>query len=89
MKIPLGKVLVVLAFLALAAYFVNEAFESWDKSPSSTSISSVPIQAIPFPAALTICPEHDSRWLTILNYVTKHDKDAKEVLGNIYSCIQK
>ena len=51
--------LVVLGGFSAAGYLIVESFDSWSKSPVSTSIESLPISEIRFPT-LTVCPPKNS-----------------------------
>ena len=56
---------IVCAGFLTAGYLINNSFSSWEKSPISTSIETLPISEVDFPKIM-VCPPKDSN--TALNF---------------------
>ena len=63
----------------MASYLINSSYVDWSNSPVSTSISTVPIEDLPFPK-VTVCPVKGAN--TALNYDLMKIKYNQ--LGEIY-----
>ncbi len=54
------KILVVLGLFSMSGYYILEAMDDWEASPTITLTSWSPLKGMKFPA-LTVCPVQDSR----------------------------
>ena len=64
--------LIVFGGFLVVGYLILETFDSWSKSPASTSIESLPISELRFPT-ITVCPPKNS--FLNLNYdIMKSDQ---------------
>jgi hypothetical protein len=64
----LVKVLFLISQFLLALHFTLESFDSWNSSPVVTSVSTKPIEEVPFPA-VTICPPNNGKWMALAKVI--------------------
>ena len=57
--------LIVFVSFSIAIFLINSSYSSWNSSPISSVITTVPIAELPFPK-ITVCPPKDLN--TVLNY---------------------
>ena len=60
-----GWSLLVLLSISSAGYLIHNSFANWSKSPIATTVSTHPIEELPFPT-VTLCPPKGAN--TALNY---------------------
>ncbi len=85
------KWLAIAFFMAICGYFSWEAFRAWEESPTTTSVSTIPLRTFEFPA-ITICTQANNKWIGTLDILSQTDKslailDVLETLPGSYRAI--
>ena len=90
-KSRLGKCLwglvVVLGFCT-AGYLINGSYVDWRNSPISTSISTVPIEDLPFPK-VTVCPRKGSNTALNPDLMRIREKGLTEIARTVLMNLTK